>query len=136
MMVAEIFSRRGTGVTHMAVGTSDEPESEAFSTLALVNDGSAGEPLTGATEVAIPAEAFLPPELDGQRRLVRVRVRATLPPEAAVGIVREAALLSRNEERTILYNRVTFAPIAKGPDHELTLFWEVSFPYGDLPWLG
>jgi hypothetical protein len=35
----------------------------------------------------------------------------------------------------ILYNRVTFAPIQKGDDHELTLFWEITFPYGDLQWL-
>jgi hypothetical protein len=32
----------------------------------------------------------------------------------------------------VLYNRVTFAPIIKGNDHELTMFWEVTFPYGDL----
>lgn len=32
----------------------------------------------------------------------------------------------------VLYNRVTFAPIVKGNDHELTMFWEVTFPYGDL----
>jgi hypothetical protein len=27
---------------------------------------------------------------------------------------------------------VVFPTISKGDDHELTLFWEVSFPYGDL----
>ena len=35
----------------------------------------------------------------------------------------------------MLYNRVTFAPVTKGDDHELTLFWEVEFPFGDLQWL-
>jgi hypothetical protein len=35
----------------------------------------------------------------------------------------------------VLYNRVTFAPVQKADDHDLTLFWEVSFPYGDLHWL-
>jgi hypothetical protein len=30
---------------------------------------------------------------------------------------------------------VVFAPVDKGDDHELTLFWEVEFPYGDLQWL-
>ena len=49
--------------------------------------------------------------------------------------MREAGLLSRDGDAAILYNRVTFAPITKGNDHELTLFWEVSFPYGDLQWL-
>ena len=26
-------------------------------------------------------------------------------------------------------------PILKGDDHELTMFWEITFPYGDLQWL-
>ena len=30
---------------------------------------------------------------------------------------------------------MTFSPIEKTGDHELTLFWEVGFPYGDLQWL-
>jgi hypothetical protein len=46
--------------------------------------------------------------------------------------VREAGLISRNGGAAVLYNRVTFAPISKGNDHELTLFWEINFPYGDL----
>ena len=49
--------------------------------------------------------------------------------------MREAGLLSRGDGDPVLYNRVIFAPIEKGADHELTLFWEVAFPYGDLQWL-
>ena len=33
---------------------------------------------------------------------------------------------------TVLYNRVIFSPINKDGSHELTLFWEITFPYGDL----
>jgi hypothetical protein len=70
---------------------------------------------------------------------VRVRIRATLPPPAAVGRIREAGLLARPEggdgSTDVLYNRVTFAPIDKRDDHELTMFWEVEFPFGDLQWL-
>ena len=135
-LIAELFAGRGRPITHMGVGTSDTPESDAFATAGLTNGGAGGRlPLVGATEAAIPTDAFLPPELDETRRVVRVRVRATLPADAAVGTVREAGLLSRDGEAAVLYNRVTFPPIAKGNDHELTMFWEVTFPYGDLQWL-
>jgi hypothetical protein len=131
-LIARLFAGAGAGITHLGVGVSDAPETEAFSTTALTNTAGGGaEPLQGATEAAVPAEAFTI-TLDETRRVVRVRVRGTLPADAAVGTVREAGLLSRQGETTVLYNRVIFAPMAKGADHELTLFWEVDFPYGDL----
>ena len=138
VLIADLFRGEGSAITHMGVGTSDAPESDAFATAELQNEASGGEPrLEGPTEVAIPAEAFRDPVVDEQRRLVRVRFRATLPEASAVGTVREAGLLARPDEEgdAVLYNRVTFAPVRKGDDHELTLFWEVSFPYGDLQWL-
>ena len=132
-LIADLFAGRGAGITHMGVGTSDAPETDAFDTVGLTNEATGGQPaLAGGTEAAIPPASFLPPEIDPARRVVRVRVRGTLPPEAAVGTVREAGLIARAGETATLYNRVTFAPLTKGDDHELTMFWEVSFPYGDL----
>jgi hypothetical protein len=135
-LVADLFRGAGNPITHMGVGTSDAP-SETFETAQLTNEAGGGRPaLEGATEVAIPADAFGEPQVDPARRVVHVRFRATLPDSAAVGTVREAGLLSRAEGGdAVLYNRVTFAPVEKAGDHELTLFWEVSFPYGDLHWL-
>jgi hypothetical protein len=135
-LVADLFRGAGNPITHMGVGTSDDP-SETFETSQLTNDARGGRPaLAGATEVAIPADAFGEPQVDPARRVVHVRFRATLPDSAAVGTVREAGLLSRaGGGDGVLYNRVTFAPVEKADDHELTLFWEVSFPYGDLHWL-
>jgi hypothetical protein len=121
-LLARLFSGQGTGITHMGVGTSDAPESETFGTTAL----------TEATEVPIPPDAFQVDPPDPVRRVVRVRVRATVPAADAVGTIREAALVARSGETATLYNRVVFAPIDKRDDHELTLFWEVGFPYGDL----
>lgn len=131
-LIARLFAGSGSPITHFGVGISDTPETETFTTATLTNAAGGGaEPLQGATEAAIPAEAFTI-DVDETRRVVRVRVRGTLPAEAAVGTVREAGLVSRQGETAVLYNRVTFAPMAKGADHELTLFWEVDFPYGDL----
>lgn len=136
-LVARLFTGAGAGITHMGVGTSDAPESDAFSTPALTNAAAGGQPaLTGTTEVELPDGTFANRvTLDEEHRLARVRFHATLPESAAVGTVREAGLLSRGAGDPVLYNRVIFAPVLKGDDHELTLFWEVSFPYGDLQWL-
>ncbi len=133
-MIAGLFSGTGTGITHMGVGVSDaDPESTEVAGLEPgPTDGIPG--LEGATAAPIAPEAFAI-EPDPGRRLVRVRVRATLPADAAVGVVREAGLLARGEAGDVLYNRVTFAPVDKGDDHELTMFWEVEFPFGDLQWL-
>jgi hypothetical protein len=126
-LIAQLFSGSGSAITHMGVGTSDAPESDAFATATLSSNG-----LIGDTEAAIPTDAFVAPFVDEVHRVVRVKVRTTLPPTAAVGTVREAGLVSHGEGDTVLYNRVTFPPIDKGDDHELTMFWEVTFPYGDL----
>jgi hypothetical protein len=134
-LIARLFAGQGTPITHMGVGTSNEPESEEYTTTALRNEAVGdGQPLESPTEAPIPPEAFTF-KVDQARRMVRVRVRGTLPAAAAVGTVREAGLIARSSESSILYNRVTFAPIVKGNDHELTMFWEITFPYGDLQWL-
>ena len=124
-LLARLFARQGTGITHMAVGTSDAPETSDFNTTGLA------EPF----EVAIAPEAFQVDAPDPVKRVVRIRVRATVPAADAVGSIREAALISRDGENVQLYNRVVFTAIEKTSDHELTLFWEVGFPYGDLQWL-
>jgi hypothetical protein len=137
VLIGDLFRGEGSPITHMGVGTSSAPESDAFSTPALQNEEEGGQPaLQGATVVEIPSEAFGAPIVDDVRRVARVRFHATMPDASAVGTVREAGLLARPEDGdAVLYNRVTFAPVQKGDDHELTLFWEVSFPYGDLQWL-
>jgi hypothetical protein len=131
LLVAQLFAGAGaaTRITHMGVGTSDVPEADTFTTTALAN---ADPPLAGDIETAIAPEAFAI-TTDTDRRVTLVRVRATLGQAAAIGTIREAGLLSRTEGGGgVLYNRVTFAPVDKGDDHEMTLFWEIEFPYGDL----
>jgi len=133
-LVAELFAGGTGGVTHMGVGSSGA-DAGAVDTAALTNDDGNGQPaLGGETTTAIPAERFEVTQDEDLKRIV-VRVRATLPDAAAVGKIREAALLSRRAGGDVLYNRVVFAELEKKDDHELTLFWEVEFPYGDLQWL-
>lgn len=137
-LVAELFAGQGVAITHMGVGTSDA-DPDLTTTTALTNAADGDIPaLLGDTTTAVAADAFSF-TTDDVRRLVQVRVRATLAPTAAVGRIREAGLLARpaggDGSTDVLYNRVTFAPIDKGDDHDLTLFWEIDFPFGDLQWL-
>lgn len=132
-IVAELFAGQGAPVTHMSVGTSDAAPDDT--TLTGLQNEPVGEnpPLTGDIRTAIsPGSVVF--ETDEVKRQIRVRLRATLPAAAAVGRIREAGLVSLGTSGTDerLYNRVTFAPIDKGDDHELSLFWEVAFPFGDL----
>lgn len=133
-LIADLFRGAGGPITHMAVGTSDaDPTSVAVTTLA--NDDGTGQPgITGDTAVAIPPEAITT-SVDEVHGRVLVKIRATLPDAAAVGTLQEAGLLSRQGAGDVLYNRVVFPAVDKGADHDLTLFWEVEFPFGDLQWL-
>src|SRR3954470_22757868 len=71
-LVADLFRGSGNPITHMGVGTSDQPDSDAYDTASLTNAASGGqEALAGATEVAIPAAAFGDPEVDEPHRVVR-----------------------------------------------------------------
>jgi hypothetical protein len=133
-LVASLFAGTGAPITHMGVGTSDaDPDDVDVDALHNDADGD-GAALAGDTTAPIPAESFAAAVVPEQR-VVRVRVRATLPAAAAVGRIREAGLVSQGADAAVLYNRVVFAPIDKRDDHELTLFWEVDFPFGDLQWL-
>lgn len=133
-LIAQLFTGSGAPITHMGVGTSDSAPDDVHVT-ALSNDANGDDaPLQGETLGVIPASAFTATVVPG-RRVVQVRVRGVLPADAAVGRIREAGLVSEGDDGTVLYNRVVFAPVDKRGDHELTLFWEVEFPFGDLQWL-
>src|SRR6476620_8713194 len=85
-LVAELFAGKGTPITHMAVGTNDAPETDAFSTTVLADTGSDGVKLTGGTEASIPSEAFVI-TTDETHRLTTVRLHATMPADKAIGTV-------------------------------------------------
>ncbi|GAA2152632.1 hypothetical protein FHX52_0800 [Humibacillus xanthopallidus] len=133
-LIADLFAGTGSPITHMGVGTSDAaPDDVNVAALSNAADGDAA-PLDGATLGAIPPAAFVA-TIVPERRVVQVRVRGTLPADAAIGRIREAGLVSQSDSGSVLYNRVVFPPVDKRDDHELTLFWEIEFPFGDLQWL-
>ena len=133
-LFADLFAGTGSPITHMGVGTNDAVPDDVEVT-ALTNDVNGDDlPLAGETLGTIPPDAFVATVVP-ERRVVQLRIRGTMPPDAAIGRVREAGLVSQSDGGTVLYNRVVFAPVDKRGDHDLTLFWEIEFPYGDLQWL-
>lgn len=130
-----------TPINGMAVGTNAQPAAPPYDMTGLTTKDDRGIDLVG-TAVAIPPENVLVEPLPAEQR-VRVTVRGVLPKEAAlppadggggrVAFLGEAALgvlATDGKSLARIYNRVVFEPIPKGADHELALYWEISFPYG------
>jgi hypothetical protein len=65
-------------------------------------------------------------ETDAAARLVRVSIAATFAPTVDLDDVSEAGLLAGDQ----LYNQVVFEPVDMRVGQDITLFWEVDFPFG------
>lgn len=138
-LIADLFrGSAGAGpVNRMTVGANPEPEVPPFGSTELSAASPDGGELAGPRDVDLTPDAF-EVTVDGERRRIVVRARAVLPAGDAAdgdglhGQVAEAALLHQGEDGARrLYNRVTFEPVDKRADQELSLYWELSFPFGD-----
>jgi hypothetical protein len=139
ILVAELFSGRvATPVNGMGVGTNPQPSAAPYETVTLNTNDDAGQPLVGPVAVPLAAEDVAVDALPDETR-VRVTARGVIPPEGARAAdggpvdIGEAALGVLGEDGLSLariYNRVTFEPVPKRPEHDLALYWEVFFPYG------
>jgi len=134
-LVADLF--RGAAavgpVNRMTVGADPAPEVPPFATTELSASSPDTGELSGERDVELAPEAFAV-TVDAEGRRILVTARAVLPADAAGlhGPVAEAALLHQGEDGARrLYNRVTFEPIDKRAEQELSLFWEIAFPFGD-----
>jgi len=141
-LIADLFAGvLTTPVNGMGVGTSGQPLSAPYELAALTTVDDTGQPLSGATAVAIAPADIKTETLEDEQRIL-VSIRGVLPKTAALShagatsFLSEAALGILSADTTTapslarIYNRVVFDPIPKGPEHELALYWEISFPYG------
>lgn len=138
-LIATVFTATPTRpISGMAVGTSVTPNTTPYEIVALKATDDDNKPLLGGTTVSIPAENVTVETLASEFRVL-VSLRAVLPKEAAVrdggaetGIAEAALGILSDDGKSLskIYNRVVFDPVPKGPEHELALYWEVSFPYG------
>ncbi|MFC0533296.1 hypothetical protein [Phytohabitans kaempferiae] len=135
-LIADLF--RGTDgagpVNRMSVGANPAPEVPPFATTELSASSPDTGELAGPRDVPIAPGAFAV-TLEPERRRVLVTARLVLPAGDATalrGPVAEAALLHQaGDGSRRLYNRVTFEPVTKRAEQELSLYWEVAFPFGD-----
>lgn len=138
-LIADLFrGADGAGpVNRMAVGANPAPEVPPFATTELAASAPDTGELSGARDVELAPEAFAV-TVDADGRRILVTARAVLPagdPGDGTGLhgpVAEAALLHQGGDGVRrLYNRVTFEPVDKRAEQELSLYWEVAFPFGD-----
>lgn len=140
---AELLARLITGasggpINGFAVGVGRRALSAPYELAELTLIDETGEPLKGPTAAPFAADAFKVETLADEQR-VRITVRGVLPAAAALAQdggrveIAEAALGVLDDAGAKLahiYNHVVFDPIPKESEHELVLYWEISFPYG------
>jgi hypothetical protein len=138
-LIADLFrGAAGAGpVNRMTVGANPAPEVPPFATTELSSSSPDTGELSGQRDVELAPDAFTT-AVDAESRQIVVTARAVLPAGVLAdgtglhGPVAEAALLYQGEDGARrLYNRVTFAPVDKRAEQELSLYWEVVFPFGD-----
>lgn len=127
-----------TPINGMAVGTNAQPLAFPYEVTGLRTTDDAGAPLSMTTTAILPADIQV--ESLAQEQRVRVAVKGVVPKEGALSptpprtaFIGEAALgvlAPDGQSLAKIYNRVVFDPIPKGEQHELALYWEISFPYG------
>lgn len=140
-LLAALFTgTQSGGVDGVAVGSSELPNGPPYEIDALTTSTPGGDPLISANATRIDPEEF-EVEVVAEEFRVRVSLRTLIPagvavhpdPEVASVRVGEAALGVLNGDESGLeqiYNRVVFEPFEKGRNHEIALYWEISFPYG------
>lgn len=86
-------------------------------------DPAAGVP-PEALRTPLPADSFtIAADLTG---VVQVRVAARFKPSQDIKDVSEAGLLAGD----LLYNQVIFEPVNLNDGQDVTLFWQIDFPFG------
>jgi hypothetical protein len=139
-LIADLLSGRAAiPINAVAVGIDPEPSAPPYERSALTTalDGS---PVSENVVQPISVADAEPEKADDDFQ-IKLRFRSVLPPglgapladdapaaesgEAALGVLAEDG-----QSLARIYNRVVFEPIPKRREHELSLYWEISIPYG------
>jgi|GEM_PF-360041 len=140
-LIAALFSGElATPINSIGVGIDNTPSSPPYEATTLTTTFPDGTPALERAAVALEPGALTAAVVANEFK-VRVSVRAVIPATHALStnpadprvLISEAALGVLAEDGNSLaqlYNRVVFEPIPKTDDHEITLYWEIDFPYG------
>ena len=139
-LIAELLSgRASTPINGVAVGIDPEPSAPPYERVSLVVAIDGSPVITNAAQPLVLTDAA--PEVSTDDFQIRLRFRSVLAPgvgapvEAAkdsadIGEAALGVLAADGQSLTRVYNRVVFEPIPKRREHELSLYWEISIPYG------
>lgn len=140
LIAALISGKITTPINGVAVGIDPTPSSPPYEVAALTLASPDGAP-TIIHSAAPVVGTDVGTELRQKELKVRVSISASIPagravhPDSTVDrvMIGEAALgvlAPDGEQLSTIYNRVVFEPVPKTRQHELSLFWELDFPYG------
>ncbi|HEX5869039.1 MAG TPA: hypothetical protein VFY65_01415 [Longimicrobium sp.] len=101
-------------VSRMCVGSGDRKFAETDNALVAP---------VGCTPITSVEESTVT-DANGKTRH-RLRITGELGEKDCNGELREAGLFTARDE--VMYNRVTFKPINKSPEFQLTLVWDILF---------
>ena len=123
-LLASLFAGAdGTGpIDRMGVGFAQEAADVTTTGLKAPDDPDIP---AAALSSAVEADDFTI-ATDPDARLVRVTVAALFKPSTELKGVTEAGLFAGER----LYNQVVFEPVTLHPGQDVTLFWEIDFPFG------
>jgi hypothetical protein len=121
-IVAKLFAGVPTAsaVTHVQLGFAREAAGPDTTALTPPDPPIPEENL----RAAIAAESFR--IIDDNLAAIKVAINALFRPTIELKDVSEAGLIAG----TSLYNQVVFEPVTLRPGQDITLFWEVDFPFG------
>lgn len=122
-IVANLFSGQAGAVAINNVQVGFGQEGATAETNALVPPDDATIPATALISAIAPSDfTVVTDKPDG----VQVLVSSVFKPTLLLTDVTEAGLLAGDK----LYNQVVFEPVTLRPGQDVTLFWEIDFPFG------
>jgi hypothetical protein len=117
-------------IAKLVAGTVSKPINQVGVGFATEVADSGATALTGKDGVAPPPPTAIPAgsfTIDATRPgAVAVGVSSTYRPQSELTDVTEAGLLADDD----LYNQVVFEPVTLRVGQDVTLFWEIEFPFG------
>ncbi|MES2443251.1 MAG: hypothetical protein V4574_10510 [Pseudomonadota bacterium] len=123
LLIAQLFSGAGGAKPIDTVGVGFARDPGTADLTALTRPADTEKFPLAALRTALPPGSFTIADRDG---VVQVSVAARFKPTVVLADVTEAGLLSGDA----LYNQVIFEPVTLAVGQDVTLFWQIDFPFG------
>jgi hypothetical protein len=122
-IIASLFAGQAGALPINTVKVGFGQEGATAETTALVPPDDTTIPVSALTSAIAPTDFTL---VTDKPNSVQVLVSSLFRPSQELTNVTEAGLMAGDK----LYNQVVFEPVTLRPGQDVTLFWEIDFPFG------